>query len=409
MELTVQELKKVSLSEQGEIKDLRHKLRLLELERDKASAKQPELNELRNSLRALETKRRDEINDRDRRIVELEKKLQTENKRRELLERKNQDTRRLFEEETRNMRSDLQEKENLLKAAQDESRLTLEKLRQLEANNAHHADGFLQQLEHHHSLLDSVVRQYGILASQSASLADYKRLKDENLVLQSIQYRLERKLSNSEGQVLELAHLIRQFKEQNVDLSHHLDDALAEIKHLSWSVRTYDQPHQDDLETELTGIDKQLTEERQQISDVIPITEALLLTYYQLKANQLFVVSTDLAEGHSEALALAEQRETDLASALASHEAIASRLESLQKERIVDQEALHIARVEIDELRSSSAVVKVQLSDVCQQLEDSDSIHSTALKKEKDVVQRLTTAIQKSRMAEQALRSEIDR
>jgi DNA repair exonuclease SbcCD ATPase subunit len=400
----------VSLSDQGEIKDLRHKLRLLELECDKASAKQPELNQLKNSLRALEANRREEINDRDRRIAELEKKLQAETKRRELLESKDQDTRHLFEEETRNMRSTLQVKENLLKAAQDESCLTREKFRQLETNNTHHADELLEQLEHHRSLLDSVVQQYGILASQSASLVEYNRLKDENLVLQGIRYRLERKLSNSEGQVVELAHLIRQFKEQNVDLSQQLHDALAEINHLSRFVAswTHDKPYQDDLRTELMDIDVEFEEERQQLSDVIRNTEAVLSTYYHLKANQLYDISTRFAEGHSEALALAEQHQTDLASALASHEAIASRLESLQKERILDQEALHTLRGEIDELRSSSAALDVQLLDVRQQLEDSDSIHAATLKKEKDIVQRLTTAIQKSRMAEEALRSDID-
>jgi hypothetical protein len=390
---------------------LRHKLRLQELERDKSSAKPPELNELKNSLRALEAKRREEINHRDRRIAEFEKKLQAENKRRELLESKNQDTQRLFEEETRNIRSALQEKENLLKAAQDESCLTKEKLRDLETNNAHQGDGLLQQLEHHRSLLDSVVRQYGVLASQSASLTEYNRLKDENLVLQCSQYRLERKLSNSEGQVLELAHLIRQFKEQNVDLSHQLNDALAEINHLSQSVasRTHVIPHQDDLHTQLLDIDKQLAEEREQLSDVIRDTDALLSTYHQLEASQLYVIATSFAEGHSEALTLAEQRSTDLASALASHEAIASRLESLQKERIIDQEVLRTSRAETDELRSSAALLEVQLSDVRQQFEDSDSIHAAALKKEKDIVQRLTTAVQKSRMAEEALRSDIDR
>jgi hypothetical protein len=399
------------LADQGEIKDLRHKLRLLELERDKTSTKQPELSELKSSLRTLETRRREEINDRDRRIVELEKKLQAENKKRELLESKDRDSRRLFEEETRKAQSALQEKDNLLKAAQDEFCLAKEKLRQLETNNVHYADELLQQLEHHRSLLDTVVRQYGILASQSASLAECNRLKEENLALHCNQYRLERKLANSESQVLELAHLIRQVKEQNADLSQQLCDSLAEIDHLSQSVatRTQDTPHQNDLQTELSDIDEQLAEEHQQLTNVIHDTEALLSTYYQLKTNQLHVISTNLAEESSEALALAEKREAELASALASHEAIASSLESMQKERITDQEALHTAGAEIDKLRSSAAILEMQLSDVRRQVEDSDSIHAGALKKEKEIVQRLTTAIQKSRMAEDALRSDIDR
>lgn len=410
LEITIQELKKASSFDQGEIKDLRHRLRVLELERDKGTAKQSDFKELRNSLRALETKRREEVNDRDRRIVELEKKLLAENKRRELLESKNQDSKRFFDEETRNLRCALQETDGLLKAAQDESRHTNQKFCQLESHSAYQADELLQQLEHHRSLLESVAQEYGILASRSASLTEYNRLRDENLALKYNQYRLERKVANSEGQVVELAHLIRQVKEENVDLSYQLCDALAEINHLSQSVsRTLDITPQDDLQIELLVIDKQLAEEHQQLSDISRDTEALLSTYYHLRATQLYFVSTCFAEEHSEALTLAEQRGTDLASALASHEAIASRLESMGKERIIDEESLHRARSENDKLRSSNAILEVQLSDVLQQLEESDSIHAAALKKEKDLAQRLTTAIQKSRIAEEALRSDIDR
>lgn len=385
---------------------MRHKLRLLELERDKACAKQSDLNDLRNSLRALETKRREEVNDRDRKIMELEKKLQAEKKRRELLESKSQDTKNLFEEENRNLRSILREKETLLKGARDESRIAKEKCGQLENRNAAHTDELLQQLDQHRLLLDAVVRQYGILATQSASLTEYNRLKNENLILRCGQYRLERKVANSESQVLELAHLIRQFKEQNANLSQQLHDTLAEINHLSVSSRIQTIPNYDALQTQLFDIDKELAEEHQQISDIVRNTDTLLSTYYHFRLNHLIVVSTDLAEEYSKAMTLAEQREADLSSALTSH---TSHLESIQKERIVDQEALHTARAEIDKLRSSGAILESQLLDVRQQIEDSNSMHGAVLEKEKKVVQRLTTAIQKSRMAEEGLRGDIDR
>ena len=387
---------------------MRHKLRLLELERDKACAKQPELNDLRNSLRALETKRREEVNDRDRKMMELEKKLQAEKKRRELLESKNQDNRHLFEEENRKLRSILCEKAILLKGTQDESRIVKEKCGQLENRNAVRTDELLQQLDQYRSLLEAIVRQYGILASRSASLAEYNHLKDENLVLQCGQYRLERRLANSESQVLELARLIHEFKEQNADLSQQLHDALAEVNHLSHSVASRIQviPNQDDLQSQLLNIENELTEERQQLSDSMRNTDTFLLTYYHFLSNHLFVISTDLAEEHSEALTLAERRKADLSSALTSH---ASDLESMQKDRLIDQEALHAAKAEIDKLRSSGAVFEARLLDARQQIEDSNSIHDAVLEKERKVVQRLTTTIQKSRMAEEGLRADIDR
>jgi hypothetical protein len=381
------------------------------LERDKSSSKQPEINELKKSLQALEAKRKDDIRDRDRKIVEFEKSLQAEKRKRELLECKNQDTKRLFEEQTHNARLGLQEKETTLQKAKEEAQLSNEKLRQIAATSACQEADLVQQLEHHRLLLGTVAQQYGALASQSASLVQHNRLEQDYRVLQCQQYHLERKLANSEEQVVELAHLIRQVKDANVELDRQLQDALEAVDFLlkmDISLAGHE-PEPDDFSRTLMDIDKNILEERAQLANIIRDTEALLAAYYHLKADQIQLAFNVLVREHTEALTLAEQHEADLSSALASHEAIAARLESTQRERIADHEALQQATTEVALLRSSAAVLEVQLAESCRRLEEIDSVHVAALKKEKHAIQRLTTTLQRNHMAEEGLRGEIDR
>jgi len=410
LESTVQELKKASLSDQGEIKDLRHKLRLLEIERDKTLSKQPEIIALKNSLQALEIKRKDDIRDRDRKVAELEKNLQGEKKKREFLENRNLDTCQHLQEEIENFRTALQEKDNLLQTTAEEFRIAKEKFQQVVSSSAGEEEQLLQRLQQHRSLLETVTQQYGTLASQSIFLAKFDHLKQDYATLQCRQYRLERKLANSEGQVTELTHLIRQTMEQNIELDQQLRDALEHISILSHPSSSYpiNLSETDDCSHILADIDKHLREEQSQLSDISRDTDALLSTYYRLKSDQLYFASSVLGKEHSETAALLEQREVDLSSALASHEAIASILESMQKDRTVDQEAFQRAIDEKEKLRSSHAVLEVRFADANQKLSELDSVHAAVLSKEKDVVQRLTTAIQKSRMAEEALRADID-
>ena len=379
------------------------------MERDKSSSKQREITMLKNSLQALEIKRKDDILERDQKVVELEKNLQAEIKKRELLEN---DTCQHLQEEIENFRTALQEKDNLLQATTEKFRIAKEKFQQVVSSDAQEEEQLLQRLQQHRSLLETVAKQYGTLASQSVSLAQFSNLKQDYAALQCRQYRLERKLANSEEQVVELTHLIRQTMEQNIELDQQLRDALEHVSllsHPSSSSYLIDLSETDDCSCVLADIDKHLREEQSQLSDVMRDTDALLSTYYRLKLDQLYSASSVLAKEHSETVVRLEQREGDLSSALASHEVLASRLESMQKDRVVDQEVLQRAIDEKEQLRLSNAVLGVQLADANHKLSELDSVHAAVLKKEKDAVQRLTTTIQKSRMAEEALRADIDR
>ncbi|KAF9529321.1 hypothetical protein CPB83DRAFT_875673 [Crepidotus variabilis] len=411
IEESLQESKRSNLADQSEIKDLKHKLRLLEIERDKSSSKQPDINDLKKNVQALESKRKDELRERDRRIAELERILQVERKKRELLESKAKDSRRLYEDEAQTLRLALNDKDALLDAARAESSIAHERVTQLESTSANQEDELLDQLKSHKSLLGVVARQYGSLVTRSTSLNEHQRLKQSHTALEFRQLRLQRKLVNTEGQVLELTHLIRQVKDQNNLLAHQLHDALKEIEFLR---RCDDDmksslPESDGTHLTMAVIHDQLCDEKAQLVESTELTNELVLTFYRSKADQIYLASTVIVKEHSDTLALAEQRLRDLTSALASHEAIATRLETIQKARLADQEALGKAMTDADNLRASTALLEVHLAEVRQQLDESDSVHAAALKKEKDIIQRLSTTIQKNRMAEDALRAEIDR
>jgi chromosome segregation ATPase len=105
---------------------------------------------------------------------------------------------------------------------------------------------------------------------------------------------------------------------------------------------------------------------------------------------------------------LADQRAADLSSALASHEATVSRLESLQREKNTCENNLKIATTTANDLKMSTTILQGQLSEAQKELGTCAANHATALKKERDTIQRLTSTIQKNRVAEDALRVEIN-
>ncbi|KAJ3499807.1 hypothetical protein NLJ89_g10057 [Agrocybe chaxingu] len=404
LEALVQDLKKNATSDQSELKDLRHKLRLLELDREKLSSKQPEIAELRKSLQALETKRRDDLKERDRRIADLEKQLQAEKKKRDLLQHENQGSKRLFDEEVQTLRAAIHDMEVLLTKTNVEASEVQDRLRQVQDEKTADEGELLEQLEQHRRLLDTVAQQYGALASQSISLAAHKRLQHDYAALQIRQFRLERKLANSEGQVVELTHLFRQVKEDNTHLSRLLRDALEEIAflaNLSESRPAEEQPLTVDVEQDVR-------DRAVELARVDAATESLTSRFYQLKSNELHFASTVLVKEHADAVTLAGQRASDLSSALASHEVIAARLETVQKDRADSEERLKQAAEEAEHLKASAAVLESKLARLQEEFDGVASVHATALKKERDTVQRLTSTIQKNRSAEEALRAEIE-
>ncbi|CAA7259285.1 unnamed protein product [Cyclocybe aegerita] len=405
LEALVQDLKKNATIDQSELKDLRHKLRLLELDREKLSSKQPEIAQLRKFLQALEIKRKDDLKERDHRIADLERQLQAEKKKRDLLEHKTQDSKRLFDEERQALRAAMHDVEVHLTKTKAEASEAQDRLRHVQDEKTADEGELLEQLEQHRRLLDTVARQYATVVSQSMSLAAYKRLQHDYAALQIRQFRLERKLTNSEGQVVELTHLFRQVKEDNTHLSHLLRDALEEIAFLANLSES--RPAEEQSAT-VDNVAQDVRDRAVELARVDAATESLTSRYYQLKSNELHFASTVLVKEHADAVTLAEQRASDLSSALASHEMIAARLETVQKDRADSEERLKQATEEAEHLKTSAAILESKLARLQEEFDGIASVHATALKKEKDTIQRLTSTIQKNRSAEEALRAEIE-
>lgn len=403
------ELKKTNVSDQSEIKELRHKIRVLEIERDKASAKQPEITELKKTIATLEAKRKDDMKERDRRIFELEKLLHSEQKKKELCETKYQESKHVFEEERATVRKTTIELEGLLHAARSEVQLAKDNAHDVEKEAAEGNRSLRLRIEKYCHLLNTVAEQYGNLVSQSVALSTYNRLQQEHHALQFRVFRLERKLANSEGQVVELTHLIRQINSQNIHLTQLLSDALNEASAIASF--DYTPPALSDPTSFFPSEEGHPHDWDQKIylAESDALTQNLLSTYYQVKSNDLQAASSSLLDEYQTTQALAEQRACDLSSALASHEAIATCLDSVRKEKMVLEEQFKSAAATRDNLMARVTALETELSASQEELHATALRHTAVLKNEKDVINRLTSTIQKNRIAEDALRAEIER
>ncbi|KAF8813604.1 hypothetical protein BYT27DRAFT_7180355 [Phlegmacium glaucopus] len=407
LEAIIHDLKKNSASDQADLKDSRHKLRLLEAERDRFLSKQPELVEIKKSLSTLESKRKDELKERDRRIADLEKQLLSTTKAKDLLETRFLDLKRISEQQLSSTRTEM---ETLLEQARSESRLAKEETQNLKTTTTNREEHVVRQLEDHRRLLDRVVREYAYLASRSVSSTDYHLLKQTHFVLQLRQLRLERKLLNAEGQVVELTHLIRQAKEENLQLSRALSDALDEISILRTATSAHDNIPVviDDTNAVLDSIHNNIVTELVTLAKTDASTHELLVNYYQSQCADLCLAFSVMDKELEEIQVTAGRHAIDLASALTCNESITSRLESLQKEYATQEEEAKLALATINGFKTSTVSLEAKVVEMQQKLDNGDSIHANNLKKEKDTIQRLNTTIQKSRMAEEALREEID-
>ena len=384
---------------------MRHKLRFFEAERDKFISKQPELVQLKKSLSLLESKRKDELKERDRRIADLEKQLLSATKAKDLLESKSIDLKRISDQQLSSTRSGL---ETLLEQAHSESRLAKEELKNLTTATAIREENILKQLDDHRRLLGRVVQEYAYLASRSVSSTDYHHLKHDHSVLQLHQLRLERKLANAEGQVIELTHLIRQAKEENLQSSQMLSDALDENSILRAAASEHDNNSTFSLDAILDSIHSNIILEHVELSKIDASTHELLTAYYQSQCIDLFLAFSVIDKELADIQATTGQHAIDLASALTCNESITARLESLQKEHDAREEEVKLSLATTNDLKAATSSLEAQVAEMQQKLDDSDSSHANDLKKEKDTIHRLNTTIQKSRMAEEALREEID-
>lgn len=376
------------------------------------AGKQGEAGELKKALQLLETKRKDEVREKDRRLAELEKALTGEKKKKEAAEAKLQGAKGKGDEELQSARAAAHASEVQLSTARSETQQAQSALADLEEESTTKEEAFLAQLEQHRRLIGQVAEEYGHLVSTSVPRTEHARLKQQLAVSQIRTLRLERKLANSEGQVVELANLIRQSKENNAFLIHQLREAEVEIHFTkealleAASIRPVE-PDTSLIQT-LQDISEDLAHTRAEIHTVDKKASDLSAEFYRLKSEELLLAYSIADKQLSEAALTAQQHASDLSSALASHEAIAALLESVQKERATVEGQLKAATESTDKLRASSEYLTRQVAEIEGKLREAAGAHEEALKKERDTVKRLAGTVQTARMAEDAMRAEIE-
>ncbi|KAF9071128.1 hypothetical protein BDP27DRAFT_553963 [Rhodocollybia butyracea] len=383
LEQRVEELKRIANTDKAEIKDLGVKLRMSEHQRSQMTAKHGDIADTKKALQSLETMRRDEMKERDKRIADLEKSLAAERKKREMAENQLKETKLKQDAEAGKMKLSV---ENL----KLEMVITRDELHKTTSNAESTEESLLEQLREHNDMIGKVAEQYSVLAASMIPKPTYERIRLENANLQLQVARFTRKLGNTEGQVSELANLIRQTKEENQLLRRSLKHMEQELS-LSLE-RAAAQPPLLPSFAILDDVIACLDQDQQELERNITRTTVENL---QLEAELYHLQNDDLLVAYA-----------DVEAELRATAAVASKLREVEMQRDTVQQLLQVTTVTAESLRSSSNMFKQQVTELEAMLKTEVLKSGDALRKEKDVVHRLTIAVQKLRMAEDGLRAE---
>lgn len=408
LDARVAELKKASATDQGDLKQLRAKLRVSEHERLQLASKQSEASELKKALQSLEAKRKDELRERDRKIVELDKALTGESKKRELLEARLSEIKGKENEEVLTVRALTRDLETRLSRSQDEAREARILQETAEAREA----ALLEELDQHQVLVQNIARDYGRLASSTIPLALHSRLKHDHISQTLQKIRLERKLANSEAQVIELANLIRRTQEESTgskERVRQMEEELAFYMQMASDTAISSTKHDPDFELtqrELARIADEISDSH--IRHLDTQFTALTSEFYRLECQQLLNAYQSAEVELEDEVCRGAERDAELRRASEAQSSLAMNLKEAQQARDVAQELHDAAAHTAEELRASSESMRTQLKELEAKRREDASRSAEALKKEKDVIHRLTAAIQQARMAENGLRAEVD-
>ncbi|KAF8894136.1 hypothetical protein BD779DRAFT_1435431 [Infundibulicybe gibba] len=412
LDARLQELKKAATVDQAEIKELRSKLRASEHEREELSAKQAQVGELRKATQGLELKRRDDLKERDKKIAVLEKSLSIEMRRREAVEVRLKESAENGDKQMEASDIAIQGLQKAVDEAHAKAQEAQLALISLEADAACKEDDLLGQLQHHRRMLGQVAEEYGRLAANTVPIDIHTCLQHRNRVLQMKSARLERKLANSEGQVVELANLIRQVKDDNSHLHQSLRDTEEEIH--SYSAILADNAlinsgrPDDALTASLDMIHAHISNHWTCLQNIDQRNTNLMISFYRIFAMDVLATYSASERDLSAATVALDGGILKAAQAMSAHDTIAIKLEQsigLQEQL---QRQLESSTATIAELRSAVTVLESAKLDMKQQMEQEKTLATSALQKEKAVTSRLTETIQKNRMAEESLRAEVE-
>ncbi|TFK53691.1 hypothetical protein OE88DRAFT_1626446 [Heliocybe sulcata] len=406
LDTRLQEHKKSSASQQSEIKDLKSKLRLAEHERAQLASKQGDVSETHKALQ----RSKDDVRQRDRTIADLEKSLATEKKKRETAEAKVQEAKGRVDARVDEVRSQVSKLQDELKSVRLESQKKNDALGEAVSEQ----EGLCEWLEQTTAMLARVAAEYGRLAATTVRREAHDQLKYQHASLQLHTARLERRLANSEAQVVELANLVRYTKEKNMFLSTYVKEVEERVvlySQLLQDTQTRDALYGDgdrSLEEGVTALGFAIKDGQREVDHAIAHAEKTFYKVYRHLGRDLLELLSTTESRLAERCDAVHQLETELSSATEARNRVEGELDTLRKEHQSAQEEVGRLTVCMEELKASELSAK-------QELEAEKTLVREEIKKaeqrvtvEKEASQRMAVALQQAQVAEQALEDEIE-
>ncbi|KAG2078938.1 hypothetical protein BDR04DRAFT_1226123 [Suillus decipiens] len=419
LESRIQEYKKNNTADQSELKELRVKLRMSEHERTQLVSKQGESSEAKKALQSLEVRRRDEIRERERKIAELEKIASAERKKRESLESYVNEVKGKADEEARSSRGMMMTIQGKLDAANKDSQDARQALTFLRGQAEDQENDFAARLDQCRSVLSRVAEEYGRLATTTVAASNHATLMKDHTALQLHSFRLERKLANSEGQVVELANLIRHTQEQNTLLCQELRDTQEEaafhLQTLQENRTALNRCSRHNELHELLCMEGDVHQSEKDVSkETVAVQESALACtrtisdFYRSHNDELF---SECSRLHG---VLEKQHEIDrtlidqLGRNSVERDALRAELTRAQIEITTGQRALADVQVSVTEGRAEQHILQRRVEEFENNIRDTAASHKQALQRERDTSQKLSVALHVSKTAEDALKADIE-
>lgn len=409
-EARVGELKRVSGEEQAEIKALRARLRACEHER---GLREAESGDAKAALECAEARWKGEINERDVKVAELEKTLVGERTRREMLEACLDDVRKKADEEGERLRADSTRLQQKLDTAQKDGQEARRAACATRDEAEDREEGLLMQLEYYKTALGRVAEEYAQLASTTVPAKAHASLKEEHFALQSCSLRLERKLANSEAQVTELAHLIRQANDESKFLLQQLREAEETLDLYSRLLKENNLDRFDGRDDDTPSLENKLAllgldiAQGHAFASLVEYHETAHGFYRDL-ADELQLQVSDLENDVRKERATNRGLTEEVARHVALCEASSVELQRLQTELAEASRHLASEQGTVAQMRQSQDALQQQMSAVQKQLGEQVSQHKAALQKEREIAQKLSMQLGMSKTAEDTLKAEIE-
>ena len=409
LDARVQELKKTSMAEQAELRDLRVKLRSAEHERTQLAAKQSDAAEARKA----EARRKDDLRERDRKVAELEKALAAERKKREAVEARLQEVKAKTDEKVLEAQAAVEEAKSKMRVAQVDVAAVRSELQRLEACSGEAEEELLEQLEQHRYALTRVAQEYGRLASSTVALATHQQVEHEVTTLQLRANRLERKLANSDGQVAELANLIRQVKDEKALLSEQLREAQRDVDVLRRALHYgLDSPPPSEelagLYAELVTANEERHSANRHVQEACQSSLEAQGTLNRVQKESLLFHASVLAKESSHSHTLLDQQTQKLAEAESVRTHLSDAAQRAQAEQAEAQRQLAECTASLAESNTRADILKKELDLAREEKRAEVARVEQSLQQEKKAGERLAASLHQARQNEQFLQSEVE-